>query len=66
MTNLVTRIISGNLKYVELSGLSTEVKPTENIATGSLFHEVDTKIIYAFNATSGEWTEQLDLGGVEA
>ena len=66
MTNLVTRIISGNLKYVEISGLSTEVKPTENIATGSLFHEVDTETIYAFNATSGEWVGQLELGGVEA
>lgn len=66
MTNLVTRIISGNLKYVEISGLSTEVKPTENIATGSLFHEVDTETIYAFNATSGEWVGQIELGGVEA
>jgi len=66
MTILVTRIISDNLNYVELSGLSTEVKPTKNIATGSFFHEVDTKTIYAYNATSGEWVAQLELGGVEA
>ena len=64
MTPLVERIISGNTKYVEISGLSTESKPTANIATGSLFHEVDTQTIYSFNATSGQWVGPLELGGV--
>ena len=46
--------------YCEFAGLSTDSKPTENVATGSLFHEVDTKKIYAFNGT--EWVEQVTLG----
>ena len=58
------RIIDGNRKYAEYAGLSSESKPTENLVTGSLFHEVDTAIIYAFNATAGEWVGQLDMGGV--
>ena len=64
MTIIVERIISGDTKYVEISGLSTESKPTANIATGSLFHEVDTKTVYAFNATTGNWVGQIELGGV--
>ena len=46
--------------YCEFAGLSTDSKPTENVATGSLFHEVNTKKIYAFNGT--EWVEQVTLG----
>ena len=64
MTIITERIISGNTKYVEIAGLSTESKPTANIATGSLYHEVDTKTVYAFNATSGNWVGQIELGGV--
>ena len=64
MTIITERIISGNTKYVEIAGLSTESKPTAGIAMGSLFHEVDTETIYAFNATSGAWVGQLELGGV--
>ena len=64
MTPITERIISGDIKYIEVAGLSTESKPTANIATGSLFHEVDTKTIYAFNATSGNWVGQIELGGV--
>ena len=64
MTIITERIISGNTKYVEIAGLSTESKPTKDIAMGSLFHEVDTETIYAFNATSGNWVGQIELGGV--
>lgn len=48
-------------RYNEYAGLSTDTKPTEGVGTGSLFHEVDTKKVYAFNGT--EWVEQLTLGG---
>lgn len=53
-------------KYFEYAGTSTESKPVNDmICTGSLFHEVDTKKIYAYNedASSGEeWVEQVELG----
>lgn len=48
-------------RYNEYAGLSTDTKPTEGVGTGSLFLEVDTKKVYAFNGT--EWVEQLTLGG---
>lgn len=54
-------------KYFEYAGPSTAAKPVNDlICTGSLFHEVDTTKIYAYNedADSGEeWVEQIKLGG---
>ena len=54
-------------KYMEFAGISSDGKPVNDmIATGSLFHEVDTKKVYAFNeeGNSGEeWVEQMKLGG---
>ena len=64
MTKLYERIIDGNNVYAEFSGLSTETPPSgADLVTGSLYHEVDTHIIYAWNATAGEWVAQVDLGG---
>lgn len=52
-------------KYMEFSGTSELEKPVNDlIATGSLFHEVDTKKVYAYNenADSGsEWVVQMTL-----
>lgn len=54
-------------KYFRFAGTSSEEKPVSSlIATGSLFHEVDTTKVYAYNesASSGEkWVEQITLGG---
>lgn len=36
----------------ELKGLSTDTKPTENIAVNSLFFELDTGDFYYFNGTA--------------
>ena len=60
---LYERIINNDTKYVEMSCLSTDTKPTAGIAHGSLSHEVDTATISAFNATSGQWVQQVELGG---
>lgn len=50
-------------KYYEFSGISTDDKPDmSHISTGSLFHEVDTTKIYAYEEESGEWIEQMQLG----
>ena len=37
-----------NKTYIEAAGLSTDTKPLRNIATGSLFFEVDSGDVYAF------------------
>ena len=52
-------------KYYELAGLSSDEKPTgNNIATGSLFLEVDTGDVYAYDETSGgSWKQIAALGG---
>ena len=54
-------------KYFEFAGSSSATKPVnDSICSGSLFHEVNTKKLYAFNedADSGEeWVEQVQLGG---
>ena len=49
-----------DLKYIEAAGPSSAEKPTARIAEGSLFHETDTKKIYAYNEDNG-WIEQMTL-----
>ena len=44
-------------RYVELACLSTDEKPTEGIATGSIALVVDTSKIYLFDEHSKTWTE---------
>jgi hypothetical protein len=46
---LVDRYFSEDDKYVEMFGLSSDVKPTEALITGSKFTEIDTGIIYRFD-----------------
>ena len=50
--------------YYEFSGLSTDTpKPTDTVATGSLFLEVDTGDVYAYDETNEEWNKVCALGG---
>lgn len=50
--------------YIEAAGLSTDSKPTAGIVTGSLFMEVNTGDVYAFDETSdGTWNKIAALGG---
>lgn len=61
---LYERIISGSTLYIEAAGLSTDVKPTVGIATGSLFLEVNTGDVYAFEeGDSAQWDKIAALGG---
>lgn len=46
--------------YIEAAGLSTDTKPSENLVTGSLYLEVDTGTVYAFDEVSGTWNQ---IGG---
>lgn len=59
MTTLVERIIKGNDRYVEISGDSTDTKPTANIVDGSIFVESNTGDVYFFNEESGDWVKQF-------
>ena len=43
--------------YVEYAGLSTDAKPTENVATGSIFLEINTSKVYAFDSENETWIE---------
>ena len=52
-----------DIRYVELAGLSTDSKP-KKYATGSLFLEVNTGDVYAYDESStGTWTKIAELGG---
>ena len=50
----------GDKHYIEAAGLSTDTKPATNLVTGSLFLEVDTGKVYAFDEVGGTWNE---IGG---
>ena len=41
--------------YGEWAGLSTDDKPTEGVATGSTFLEVDTGDVYAYDSEGLMW-----------
>ena len=47
--------VSTNGDIKNYMGLSSENKPTEGLATGSLFIELDTGTVYYFNADTTEW-----------
>lgn len=42
---------------LDLRGLSTDSKPTENIPNGSTFIEMDTGKVYFFNEAGPAWIE---------
>ena len=61
---LVRQLFEGDKYYIEAVGLSTDSKPTANIITGSLFLEVNTGDIYAFEeGDSPAWDKIAALGG---
>lgn len=48
--------------YMEFAGLSTDTKPTDDdIATGSIFIEVDTGKVFFYNADGTAWIEQFSF-----
>jgi hypothetical protein len=46
---------SGDVYLYELAGLSTETKPTKDVATGSSFLEVNTTNVYFYEETTETW-----------
>ena len=47
----------GEKRGVELRGLSTDTKPTENIDNGSTYIEIDTGKIYLYDGENQQWKE---------
>jgi len=56
-TNTKAVFINTEKILIEAVCLSTDTKPTEGIANGSLCLEMDTGKIYAFNETASTWVE---------
>lgn len=63
---MISIIESGNIidtnlnpigSAVVAAGLSTDSKPTDGIANGSMFVEMDTGKIYLFDADGETWRE---------
>ena len=56
-TNRIASYYSAGKVLIEAACLSTDTKPTDGIANGSLCLEMDTGKIYAFNEEASEWIE---------
>ena len=57
-------VVIGQKKYYEFAGLHDDTKPDEDdIATGSLFLEVDTGDVYAYDEAGETWNKISSLGG---
>ena len=44
-----------NLNYFEGTCLSTDTKPTQNVANGSKLLEMDTATMYMYDAAGSQW-----------
>lgn len=49
------------ITLVEGSCLSTDEKPTDGIANGSVMVEVDTGDVYLFDEEASDWVEQFSF-----
>ena len=58
MNGITVVVVNG--EYMELAGSSTLDKPTDGLASGSLFMESDTGDVYVFDKPSTTWTK---IGG---
>ena len=51
------------IMYIEGACDSTETKPTDYIADGSIMTETNTGDVYIFNAKGGEWNKMFNMSG---
>ena len=64
LTNSAPTSAGEFVSYIEAAGLHDDTKPTDGIATGSLFLETDTGDVYAFSeGDSPSWGKVAALGG---
>ena len=52
---MITSVMSE--KCYTIYGKSTDVKPTNRIGNGSVFHEIDTSKTYLFDEEHTEWRQ---------
>lgn len=52
---MITSVMSENCYTIY--GKSTDVKPTNRIGNGSVFHEIDTSKTYLFDEEHKEWRQ---------
>lgn len=57
ITKTGTNINGGNTPVLEIRGLSTDEKPTENIGNGSVFIEIDSGKIFFYDLENEQWKE---------
>lgn len=50
-------ITNSGKRLIEAYGLSSDTKPTTNIAQGSVFIEIDTSNAYFFNEANNTWVK---------
>ena len=58
---VLKREFSSKLMYVEIACLSSDTKPTEGIATGSMALEADTGDVYVFDEVSEVWNKMCSI-----
>lgn len=62
---MVTRVAGAenDTSVSRWNGLSSDAKPTKNIANGSSFYEMDTQYTYKFDADGNRWLLWSKGGG---
>lgn len=57
MISMLENIRRNENSVIVAVGLSTDTKPTEWVANGSMFIEMDTSKLYFFDAAAATWRE---------
>lgn len=58
ITIIKTEVVDNNkLATMEMRGLSTDSKPTENVGNGSIYICVDTGDVYIYDLENTQWTK---------
>lgn len=57
------QVVQEGKHYIEAAGLHDDTKPESGIITGSLYLEVDTGDVYAYDEDGTQWDKIAALGG---
>lgn len=60
---LISAPESQKVVYIEAACNSTDVKPVDGIATGSIITEADTATVFIFDETTNTWNPFASLAG---
>ena len=60
-SEVVAKAPDDTVYYVEGSCLSTDTKPTDGIANGSVMVEVNTGDVYFYNESGEAWVKQFSF-----